>query len=495
MKLNMTFCLVFLILMSFAGCNPNEQGEEPGIPESPVPLLFSISPTSRVTHLPPSTLSAFGDNFVQGAVIVFNGREIETTYIDDGQLTCELDDTVLTADSAMSAGTVVTVSVRNPGAGDRSSSPLNFTIYENHTFTPAVPCGLGSGSYSYYRPYLAVDKPGSIHVVFHYYDAYDQSEPAGVGYTHSSDGGETWIEPVSLAKGNALLFYPSLAVSADGTVYVVFIANSRVNLVSSGDGGFTWSDPVVLSGEAKSFASPKIEVDAGGGLNVVWACTYKRRYFAVYFTRSEDGGVTWTEPGNLFNNWDDSSYAHAVELASDSNGGVFVTWTAWSEYGKNYNGSVFANYSHNRGVSWNYTDTSFGPSWFSDISVDPSGTGSVYVAAGKIFSGYDSRLVLLESRDRGISWSREEMVPTEWGGERPRMVMDPAGNINLVYLSYPGPHLYFTRSVDKGATWSEPRLLFQYSAETEIAADHQGNLYIVSEDVENTRLYFRRSVY
>jgi len=300
------------------------------------------------------------------------------------------------------------------------------------------------------------------------------------------------MSPITLARGDELLFYPSLGVGPDGRIYVVLIFNNRVNLFISGDGGITWSEPVALSGEAKQFSEPVVQFDAGGGLNVVWAGSYKRRYFTVYFTRSVDKGATWTVPVSLFNGWDDCSYAHAAALASDAAGGLFVTWTAWSEYGKNQHGSVFANYSHNRGASWNYTDASFGVSWFSDIAFDPAG-GSVYAAVGKILPGYDYRIVLLESGDRGISWNREEIVTTGGDETRPRMVIDAAGNINLVYLSWDG--YYFTRSLDGGVIWSDRQRIFQDAADARMAVDSQGNLYFVCEDQANARLYFRRSVF
>lgn len=494
MRLFIIGYLAILVILISGGCNPDSGDGE--FPENPVPSLFSISPTSKVTHLPSFTLTAYGDNFVSGAVIVFNGRDMPTTYVNEGVVNCQLDVdiNVVTGDSTMSVDKVVSVRVRNPGFGNKISSSLDFTIFRNHAFT--MMAELDFGDYNYYRPNLVVDKPGSIHLVYGYFESGDQSAPVGGVYCHSEDGGETWTSPKTFVTGSTGLISPSIAVDGNGTIYIIFNAGDVLYVLRSPDGGITWSDPVVLPGRGYRYTSAKLEIDSSGGLNTVWTRPFKRRYFSVFHSRSVDGGESWTEPINLFNGWDDSISAFAVGLVTDNIGGIFVTWTAMPESGsKTGYGSVFANYSRNYGVSWNYTDTSFGKSLFSDIAIDHSGGGGIYVAVGKTFSQTEDRIVLLESRDRGISWNREEIVTDGGSAERPGMVIDRAGNINLVYLSYPGPSLHFIRSVDRGSNWSMPQQMFQDAAEAGLTVDHLGNLYFVCGDIENTRLYFQRSVY
>ncbi len=491
MKFLVTGCTVVLLLAFFA-CNPSNSSEEPGNQVIPTPSLFSISPESRVMSLPSFTLTAVGDHFVEGSVIVFNGKEKETAFINQGVLTCVVNSGDLGAEGAMDGISTVTVSVRNPGTEYKVSQVLEFTVYENYVFTTRKKLEPNGENIGYYRPKIAVDEPGSIHVVYHFYDAYTNSNPAGISYIHSDDGGETWTTPVTLERGDGLTFNPSLAVSADGTINVVYIGDGRVRLIQSVDGGFTWKDPVSLSGTALNFSDPTVMIDDEGGLNVSWGATYKKRYFAVYFMRSVDGGVSWTEPVNIFNGWDDSSTVFDVNLTPDGKGGVYASWTAMSEYGRKNASHVFTNYSHNRGITWNYTDTSFGTSWRSDIGVDKAGD-RIYAAIGKIFQDYDYRVVLLESTDRGISWGREVIVTTGGGETRPSMEIDGAGNINLAYHYW--DEFYFLRSVDRGTTWSETKQLFEDASELQMAMDARGNLYFICSDVENSHFIFRRSIY
>ncbi|PID28431.1 MAG: hypothetical protein CR982_04460 [Candidatus Cloacimonadota bacterium] len=62
-----------------------------------------------------------------------------------------------------------------------------------------------------------------------------------------------------------------------------------------------WSDRVLLSG-SDWCESPSIKVDSKGRIHAVWAesINYKNSY--VVYSKSEDGGVTWTEPYKVSSN-------------------------------------------------------------------------------------------------------------------------------------------------------------------------------------------------
>jgi hypothetical protein len=139
----------------------------------------------------------------------------------------------------------------------------------------------------------------------------------------SKDRGVTWTEPISVAKalpgfisdpddGTPVRtgdIIPEIAAGPNGTVYVVWQeatlapSGSAVAFSKSTDGGLTWSTPVRINThpEAQAF-TPMIRVLPDGTIGVTYydlrnntpdgGATLPTDY---WFLHSHDGGATWTE--------------------------------------------------------------------------------------------------------------------------------------------------------------------------------------------------------
>gem|GEM_PF-3058067 len=84
-------------------------------------------------------------------------------------------------------------------------------------------------------------------------------------------------------------------------IYLVYCegtgANSAIKFTKSTDGGLTWSSPVELSQGPFTYVSdPDITVDHLGNIIVVWQSDGGVPVDGVYLTRSSDGGQTWETP-------------------------------------------------------------------------------------------------------------------------------------------------------------------------------------------------------
>lgn len=115
-------------------------------PNSPVPVLNSISPTSVSAGAAAFALTANGAGFVSTSKMRWNGQDLVTAFISSTQLTAQV-----TADLVASGGTAqVTVFTPTPGGG--TSAARTFTINQGNNpvpsitalSPPAVPAG-GSG--------------------------------------------------------------------------------------------------------------------------------------------------------------------------------------------------------------------------------------------------------------------------------------------------------------------------------------------------------------
>jgi uncharacterized protein (TIGR03437 family) len=89
---------------------------------NPVPSLASLSPTAVAAGSNAFTLTVNGGNFVNGAVVRWNGADRQTAFISATQLTAQI-----TAADVTSTGTAQ-VTVFNPAPGGGASSALTFTI-------------------------------------------------------------------------------------------------------------------------------------------------------------------------------------------------------------------------------------------------------------------------------------------------------------------------------------------------------------------------------
>src|SRR6266851_3705751 len=138
-------------------------------------------------------------------------------------------------------------------------------------------------------------------------------------FAFSTDGGETFSDPVSIV-GNVHFDQGSRpVVGPDGTVYVFFEGATRLAtfsstyVVKSTDGGVTWSKPVAVSQlvdistpadavfRVNSF--PAADVAPNGDLYAAWSTQVSDSsggHSAAVYSKSTDGGATWSAPALIF---------------------------------------------------------------------------------------------------------------------------------------------------------------------------------------------------
>jgi hypothetical protein len=299
----------------------------------------------------------------------------------------------------------------------------------------------------------------------------------------SKDGGQTWTNVHPPHGSYRFLTDPALAFDADGHLYWSNVAShdsvggafSDVSVIveRSDDGGITWTDPVtvakgngtVSNGGSNALFNDKdwIAVDRGtsayrGSVYVTWARQQYRQDVQtespIYFVRSRDGAVTWTS---------------GTEISGSSP------------------------LCSGQGATGPTTRCDQNDAGFSTPIVAPDGT--IYVA----FLNHEAQgaslrdqVLLVRSSDGGDSWSDPRPIvglihdgsgdyPSNWRGDSTltgcqfrifaagNLTMSTAkGNAGQLYYVYaenldPGAtartNIMATTSVDGGATWSAPTLV------------------------------------
>jgi hypothetical protein len=248
-----------------------------------------------------------------------------------------------------------------------------------------------------YLPKIAVDHQDNLHVVWHQNPGNGVAE---IMYGFSSDGGATWTSQsadrvISFPDGN-FASAPEIAIDGNDNVYVVWPEKTSVEADSvavhfgkklacesqfSSETADYQASMGHLSTECVSLAispdnSLHISYEASNNIGG----SFKR---AVYYTRSTDGGDTWSGWTNEvyidLNPMDDSSCTDP-QIVATSTGALAVAYCNW-DLVNNYT-LTRVSYSTDNGVTWSGNTQAEVVSHWDAVDNRPSYTPFICVSAG-----------------------------------------------------------------------------------------------------------------
>ena len=286
-------------------------------------------------------------------------------------------------------------------------------------------------------------------------------------FAKSNDHGATFSSAANLSNDGVSQF-ARLAISgtSDGTVYVVWSDGGAILFRKSSDGGATFGNVITLGMHNTGGAVPQIAV-SGNNIYVVWDRTNPVGGTRdVFYTSSTDGGTTWANPPvNLSNNGldADSTSVFAQVLALGKN--VVVVWSQTTGSGPEFVAEASADGGATFGTSQVISGTDFGAKTAIHSKIGPSTSGSnnnVYVLWDEFSPDFTkSDVFFATSLDGGATWSSS---PTNLSnnGMSTHSQMDPPspGHVLVVWntlnFATNRADVFFTKSVDGGATFSPP---------------------------------------
>gem|GEM_PF-3924694 len=198
----------------------------------------------------------------------------------------------------------------------------------------------------------------------------EHEETTGIFFSKSTDGGETFGEPSAISS--EMDYSDGPVVATDGAnIYVVWTyhqagKNDDILFSKSTDGGTTFTPPQNISNDSGNSVSPSI-VTNGTDVFVAWTDSHVNSSY-ILLAKSTDGGETFGEPQNISDN---AGFASSQSLAIDGNN-IFTVWS-WAEDMHGYPEIFFSksaivpsaysvdqndNNAHNKPVQNNQTDNS-----------------------------------------------------------------------------------------------------------------------------------------
>ena len=252
-----------------------------------------------------------------------------------------------------------------------------------------------------------------------------------VGYSLSSDGGETWSNSKLLPQiipNAALSSDPVVGVDLSGNFYIFTISinddtgNGELWVFKSTDQGETFDQVYQMANdlsafEDKEWATTDLNASSPYANNLYCSWTRFSSGTEILLVRSTDEGITWSSPVSV----SDLSNVQGSFPAVGPNGELYVTWL-----GFNNTRQIMFDKSTDGGVTFG-ADVVISDainSWFPHMAVDLSNgqrKGYIYVTWGDERNGDDDAF-LSYSSDGGETWSSVIRVNN-----------DPVGNGKLQY--------------------------------------------------------------
>jgi hypothetical protein len=220
-------------------------------------------------------------------------------------------------------------------SGGSNSNTIMYSCRKGQTWSEPVDLFFGQGGEQYGLPSVVVDETGTLHLSWQGYKGiYYSSAPAHLAQDAKAWGSAQLVAP---SRGDG----PHLLAGRLGTVHLVYSAwqdarsgqkDGNVYYASSPDGGGSWSGIRPLSeiraAEETQGAHPSITADDDGRLHVVWYQSNPPDWVgsSVHYSRSEDGGHTWSVPMTLASREEEERWSSVPEIAALSGSEIHVVW-------------------------------------------------------------------------------------------------------------------------------------------------------------------------
>ena len=243
-----------------------------------------------------------------------------------------------------------------------------------------------------------------------------------------------------------------------------------------------FSPPVNVSQTQTFSQSARLAVGPGGVLDVAWEESSAR----VLFSRSRDGGVTFSSPLAI-SPQDPYVSAGQIAMATTLDGTLHVTWTQFDEA---FGGAEIV---HTRSTD----GTSFSPlrvvskvdavnSYVPSIATDGLRKLGIVWADADLSTG-GAAVWFRRSANRGTTFGpRRNFAIDEWAS-CPDVAMVRSRNIYVVWMQggYLDEEISFSRSTNSGRTFTAPVNISQLPEKSwcpRIAADQNGIVHVIWEE-------------
>lgn len=216
------------------------------------------------------------------------------------------------------------------------------------------------------------DRKGRLHVMWQDGDHNASADTARVFYVRSTDGGTTWSAQTMLSSANGLddaFPVADFSGTSSDTLLIPWRQNTgsgfgwEVKGAISTNGGQTWAAPATLAGGAGDQWDPSLVIDRNGIMHLFYHLypNPNPNYMAyIHYRYSANGGATWSPVDTLS---DTLNRSHLIKTAYDHTNNI--AWCFWKDerdfnFGTgNPEADIIGSYIVNNGSSYTVSATEF----------------------------------------------------------------------------------------------------------------------------------------
>jgi hypothetical protein len=319
-------------------------------------------------------------------------------------------------------------------------------------------------------------------------------------FARSTNGGASWFGQTRISTGTVALpaqASPAVALAVTGTqVHVGWVKDETgshtLYYKRSDSGGVTWpvTDTTIAAGSGPAY-NPELAI-SGGNVYYAWETTG-----AISLARSTTGGSSWLTPTAVYTTGSDTLW-YDLSLAAGPTGTLHLVWdqtTGSSGMDACYSRSI------NGGVTWSARNClvqlpSSATHTDPDLAIDPT-DGSlhlVYLAEAERFPA----VMHIASTNGGITWTTPITVSDPlYSATEPSIVISGSHTLYVAWTNRPHvpvgdiSDIYYARSQDDGLTWGIPSQVNDVSTPPQthpfLAAGNNGPRAIWSDYRSNTQ--------
>jgi len=244
---------------------------------------------------------------------------------------------------------------------------------------------------------------------------------------------------------------PVIATDLSGNIDVAWINGTGPEFVRSTDGGITFSAPLNIPSDMQDTVSGnniQMGVDGNGSINLLWhrELTPTGTVPNSFFSRSTDGGVTFSTPVN-------PGGATSAQLLVEQDASIAIVWfdqttsdllAIHSADGVNFSSpvTVAAAVLNTNGM---------------DLIALTGPQGQIYIFWTQVGTMTNCSILSTSSIDGGNTFLPASTISGGAGScnQTPSATVDSSGNVNVAWDA-DGASVFFSRSTNAGATFSAP---------------------------------------
>jgi hypothetical protein len=235
---------------------------------------------------------------------------------------------------------------------------LYFTSSHNSggKFSPQVLLSNNKSSSSASSPQIAATENGDVYVVW--VDKNNKTGDTDIIFRNSNDSGMSFNSQKEIREHKSTSSFPRLTATEKGDVYAVWVdknnktGDSNIRFISSGDSGKTFNPNKKLTGGKPISFFPQIAATEKGDVYVVWVDkNNKTGDTDITFRNSNDSGMSFDDRKKLRRS--DTLLSSLPQIAATEKGDVYVVWTDKNST-SGYSDVSFRT-SHSRGVEFGRT--------------------------------------------------------------------------------------------------------------------------------------------